>query len=409
MKIGILNEGKIPHDDRVALTPRQCKMLMGNPYNFNIIVQSSNHRCYTDEEYLAAGVPILNDVSSSDILLGVKEVPIKDLMVGKTYFFFSHTIKKQAHNRKLLQAILEKEITMIDYESLEDENGNRLIAFGKYAGIVGAHNGLWAYGKRIGSYDWPRLKDLHDFEEAREVYKNTHLPAVKIVLAGSGRVAYGAISALLDMKITEVSPEVFLKGEFTDQAIFTHLTSAYYVRHKDGRIFDKSDFYANPENYISIFDKYTEIADIFFNCIYWDTNAPAFFDLEDIAKPNFKIQVIGDITCDVAPASSVPTTLKASTIDEPVFGIDRKSYLITPPFQPGSIDVMAIDNLPNELPRDASRYFGDQFIKVIIPELITGESEILDRATITKDGALTPHFMYLQDYVNESAEKTLNN
>ena len=185
MKIGILCEGKVPHDDRVALTPKQCKLLMGNPYNFDIVVQPSSHRCYTDEEYLASGVPVLQDISQSDIILGVKEVPIKDLMPDKKYFFFSHTIKKQAHNRKLLQAILQKNITLIDYETLVDDNGGRLIAFGKYAGIVGAHNGLWTYGQRTGLFDWPRLKDLHDFEQARAIYHQTILPPVKIVLTGA--------------------------------------------------------------------------------------------------------------------------------------------------------------------------------------------------------------------------------
>ncbi|HQW71423.1 MAG: alanine dehydrogenase [Saprospiraceae bacterium] len=403
MKIGILCEGKVPHDDRVALTPKQCKLLMGNPYNFDIVVQPSSHRCYTDEEYFASGVPVMQDISQSDIILGVKEVPIKDLMPHKKYFFFSHTIKKQAHNRKLLQAILQKNITLIDYETLVDDHGGRLIAFGKYAGIVGAHNGLWTYGQRTGLFDWPRLKDLHDFEQARTIYHQTTLPPVKIVLTGSGRVAYGAISALKDMNIQEVSPLEFLKQEDFETAVFTHLTSADYVKHKDNKIFVKKDFYQNPQDYVSIFKPYAEKANIFLNCIYWDTRAPAFFTMEEIADASFNIEVIGDITCDIAPESSVPTTLKASTIDEPVFGIDTESFEITAPYKETSIDVMSIDNLPNELPRDASRYFGDQFIKVIIPELMAENSKILDYATIAKDGALTPHFMYLNEYVHEAA------
>lgn len=399
MKIGILCEGKLPHDDRVALTPAQCKLLMGNPHNFNIIVQPSSHRSYTDEEYLAAGVPVRQDISKCDIILGVKEVPIKDLMDGKTYFFFSHTIKKQSHNRKLLQAMLEKNITMIDYETLVDENGARLIAFGKYAGIVGAHNGLWTYGKRTGKFEWPRLKNLHDFEEARQVYRKTNLPAIKIVVTGSGRVANGAISALKDMNITEVSPEEFLSHQAFTYPVFAHLTSQYYVKHKDDKPFVKSEFYENPELFVSTFRPFTHVADIFLNCIYWDIKAPAFFEMEEIRDEQFKIEVIGDITCDIAPASSVPTTLKASTIDEPVFGIDRNTYTETKPFVSTSIDVMSIDNLPNELPRDASRYFGDQFIKVIIPELEAENSAILDRATIAKEGKLTSHFEYLKNYV----------
>lgn len=399
MKIGILREGKIPHDDRVALTPAQCKLLMGNPHNFEIIVQPSPHRCYTDEEYLSAGVPVREDISGSDIILGVKEVPVKDLLSGKTYFFFSHTIKKQAHNRKLLQAILEKQITMIDYETLEDEKGSRLIAFGKYAGIVGAHNGIWTYGRRTGTFEWPRLKDLHDYEEARAVYKMSVLPPVRIVVTGSGRVAGGAISALQEMRIREISPEEYLTGAAYEEPVFTHLTSKHYVKRKDGSDFDKSDFYANPDGYTSAFEPYTRVTDIFLNCIYWDINAPAFFKMGDISSTAFRISVIGDITCDIAPASSVPTTIRASTIDDPVFGIDRRTYLETKPYLPESIDVMSIDNLPNELPRDASRYFGDQFVKIIIPELEAEESAILDRATIAKAGRLMPEYQYLASYV----------
>lgn len=399
MKIGVLREGKIPHDDRVALTPAQCRMLMGTPHNIDIVVQPSPSRCFKDKEYVAAGIPVLEDLSECDIILGVKEVPVKDLMQGKTYFFFSHTIKKQPHNRKLLQAILEKRITMIDYETLEDSAGKRLIAFGKYAGIVGAHNGVWTYGKRTDLIDWPRLKDVHDYEEAKDIYSSTSLPPFRIALTGSGRVATGAISALDEMGIHEVSPEEYLKDIHYDHPVYTHLSSQEYVRHKQGLAFDKKDFYANPQNYESTFEKYAEVTDIFINGIFWDTKAPAFFKLEDISSKKFRISVIADITCDIAPASSVPTTFKASTIDDPVYGVNRLTYEETAPYQENSLDIMAIDNLPNELPRDASMYFGSKFVKVIIPELEAAHSDIIERATIAKGGKLMPRFMYLEDYV----------
>lgn len=402
MKIGILREGKVPHDDRVALTPAQCRLLMGHPHNFIIAVQPSPHRCYSDEEYTSAGVPVVEDISHCDIILGVKEVPVKNLLDSKTYFFFSHTIKKQAHNRNLLRAILEKKITLIDYETLEDINGKRLIAFGKYAGIVGAHNGLWTYGKRTGLFDWPRLKDLHDYQQAREVYNKTTLPPVRIVVTGSGRVAGGAISALQAMKVQEVPVEEFLENKSYDYPVFAHLTSGDYAKHKDGLPFDKANFYAHPENYVSAFRPFLAVTDIFMNCIFWDVHAPAFFKLEDLAAEDFRISVIADITCDIAPASSVPTTFKASTLDDPVFGVSKTDYTETKAFLPGSVDIMSIDNLPNELPRDASRYFGDTFVKVIVPELESGHSEILRRATIARDGKLMERFFYLEDYVSDN-------
>ena len=399
MKLGILREGKIPHDDRVALTPAQCRILMGDPHNFSIVVQPSPTRCFKDEEYIAAGIPVQEGLDDCNIILGVKEVPIKDLMQDKTYFFFSHTIKKQPHNRKLLQAILEKRITMIDYETLEDSNGKRLIAFGKYAGIVGAHNGIWTYGKRTGLIDWPRLKDLHDYEEAKDVYSSTSLPPFRIALTGSGRVAMGAISALDEMGIREVSPEEYLKNISYDHPVYTHLSSQEYVRHKEGREFEKKDFYTNPQNYESAFEDYAEVTDIFLNCIFWNIHSPAFFSLDDISNRKFRISVIADITCDIAPASSIPITYRASTIDDPVYGIDRLTFAETAPYQENSIDIMAIDNLPNELPRDASKYFGSKFVKVIIPELEAEHSDIIQQATIAKDGKLMPRFKYLEDYI----------
>ncbi len=405
MKIGIIREGKIPPDSRVPLTPVQCKQAMLD-FPVEIVVETCPTRCYTDEEYQKAGILVTDDIGDCDILLGVKEVPIGQLIPGKTYFFFSHTIKKQPYNRKLLWAILDKKIRLIDYEALKDENENRLIAFGRFAGMVGAHNALWTYGQRTNAFSMPRMKSFHDYQEAFNFYKTLHLPALKIVLTGKGRVATGAANVLRDMGIEQVTPEDFLSKTYS-HTVFTQLDSQYYVARKHGQPYNKAYFYENPDKFKSIFAPYYRVADIMINGIYWANTAPAFFTQAEMASPDFKIQVIADVTCDIAPVSSVPATLKASTIADPVFGYDPKTGLETPAFQPQSVDMMTIDNLPNELPRDASASFGNQFLTHIMPALCQPKSSIIERATVTKDGHLTKYFRYLIDYAKHPSSDEL--
>ncbi|MCS6929257.1 MAG: NAD(P)-dependent oxidoreductase [Saprospiraceae bacterium] len=403
IKIGIIREGKIPPDARTPLTPQQCQEV-SERFSLEVIVQPSRVRCFSDEEYAAVGVRVQEDVSNCDFLLGVKEVPISQLIPGKTYLFFSHTVKKQPHNRSLLQAILEQKIRLIDYERLTDDRGDRLIAFGFYAGLVGAHNALWTYGKRSGLFTLPRMYLCRDYAEVKTSYCNLKLPPIRIVLTGSGRVAAGVIRNLHDMNIRQVAPRDFLKKDF-DRPVFTQLFPQDYVQHRSGpRIFDKAHFYAHGDEYISIFKPYTHCTDIFINGIYYDPRAPKFFTLADMAEATFRIQVIADISCDLAPHGAVPTTIRPSTIAEPVYGIHRFTGKECPPFTPEGIDVMAIDNLPSELPRDASGFFGQQLIANVLPELLQGlDRPIIRRATIAEEGHLTEPYRYLSDYVYEMA------
>lgn len=403
LKIGVIREGKIPPDARAPLSPAQCRQAM-EQLGIEVVVQPSPERCFRDSEYEAAGIALRDDVSDCDILLGVKEVPVEQLIPNKTYLFFSHTIKKQAHNRRLLQAILEKKIRLIDFEKITDDRGDRLIAFGFYAGLVGAHNGLWTYGRRTGLFSLPRMYQCHDYAEAKAQYAHLTLPPVRIVLTGSGRVASGAIRNLRDMGIHQVSPRDFLKKDF-DQPVFTQLFAHDYVQHRDGpRIFDKAHFYAHGDEYVSVFKPYAHRADIFINGIYYDPKAPKFFTLADMAESGFSLQVIADISCDIAPNASVPTTIRPSTIAEPVYGIHRYTGQECPPFSPDGVDVMAIDNLPSELPRDASEFFGRQLLENVLPELLHGpQAPVIRRATIAEGGRLTEPYAYLSDYVYETA------
>jgi len=398
VKIGIIREGKIPPDARAPLTPEQCAEAMVE-LPVRIVVQPSPVRCFKNEEYTAHGIHLQEDLSDCDVLLGIKEVPVAQLLGGKTYLFFSHTMKKQPHNRHLLQAVLQKNIRLIDYEALTDERGERLIAFGFYAGIVGAHNALWTWGRRTGQFSLPRLCESHDYAEVLEVYEKLILPPLRIVLTGTGRVSTGAAKNLRDMGILQVAPEEFLEKDFSE-AVFTQIAAQDYVKHREGQAFDKTHFYAHGEEYVSAFAPYYRRADIFINGIFYDKKAPAFFTVEEMQQPDFQIKVIADVTCDIVPDSSVPSTIRASKIADPVFGFNPKIGQETPPYLPDSVDVMSIDNLPSELPRDASAFFGRQLLEKILPELLHGRaSDAIRRGMIAENGSLTLEFRYLADYV----------
>ena len=400
IKIGIIREGKIPNDARTPLTPQQCKTVKNNFPQVEIAVQPSAVRCFKDEEFVEQGIALQEDLSDCDILLGVKEVPVSDLIAGKTYLFFSHTIKKQPYNRNLLRAVLEKNIRLIDYEVITDDHGVRLIAFGYYAGIVGAHNGMWTYGKRTGLFELPRMYACHDYAAVKNIYQKTLLPAVKIAVTGSGRVAKGAMDNLTAMGILKVSPEMFLHRTF-DHPVFTQVKSEHYVCRKSDGGFEKEEFHQHGDLYESAFHPYTQVADIFVNCIYYDKKAPMFFTVNEMQSPDFKIQVIADITCDIMPGSSVPSTIRASKIADPVYGFNPVTNAECAAFDNNGIDMMAIDNLPSELPRDASAFFGEQLITNVLPELIKGRnSAAIVRGMIAENGKLGQHFMYLEDYAN---------
>ena len=403
MKIGLIKEGKVPTDRRVPFTPKQLSYL-SELYkdSLSFYVESSPLRCFTDDEYIQEGIEVVGDISFCDLLMGVKEVPVSQLIPNKSYIFFSHTIKEQPHNRKLLKSILEKNITLMDYEVLKDENGNRTVAFGHWAGIVGAYNGLWAYGKKSGLFDLKRALDCFDKEELEQELVKVVLPPIKIVVTGTGRVGKGVVEILEHIGIRKVGAKELLLQYF-DEPVFTVLSTEEYYRRKTDGGYERQEFYSHPEKYESHFLKYAEVSDILMAAAYWDPKAPKLFKMEDIRSEEFSISVIADITCDID--GSIPTTVKSSSILNPIYDIDRESFEVLPAFgKQTSISVMAIDNLPTELPRNASEDFGSQLIQHLIPELLKEESKTLDKATIAKEGDLTIEFIFLNDYVNATEE-----
>jgi hypothetical protein len=395
--LGLIREEKIPSDNRVALTPAQCKWILKNGPDIRIFAQRSPDRCFADREYVAAGVELADTMDHCDILLGIKEVPAASLIPNKTYLFFSHTKKLQPVNQHLFRTMLEKKITMIDYECLEHEDGTRIIGFGFFAGIVGAHNGIWAYGKRTGAYSLGRVYQSKSFRELIHTYFGLKLPNIKVAVTGSGRVAHGVLEIMNLLGLHEVEPDEYLSRSFP-YPVYVQLKGADIYAHKLTGKYNREDFHNHPSDYISKFGPYTRETDVLMNGVYWDHDIPRLFNKEDVSDPSFRIQTISDITDDAN--GSVPINLGDQTIQDPVYGVNRQTFAKTPAFQQGSIDVVAVGNLPNELPRDASRYFGEQLIKFVFPDLLglNPGSDIIRRATMVKQGEITQDFAYMKEY-----------
>ncbi|HEY4064300.1 MAG TPA: NAD(P)-dependent oxidoreductase [Puia sp.] len=395
--IGLLREGKVPPDNRVALTPAQCKWIHRNAPDVRVIAQSSPDRCYSDKEYRSAGVEIKEDISEADILFGIKEVPIGDLKPGKTYLFFSHTKKQQSYNREMFQAILERKITLIDYECLEHDDGQRILGFGFFAGVVGAHNGIMAYGRRTGKYTLGSVHAQKSFRELIHTYFGLKMPEIKVVVTGSGRVAHGVLEVMNLLEIVEVEPDEFLERKFA-YPVFTQLKGADLYENKKDKTYHRDDFHHHPQDYRCKFLPFTQVADVLMNGIYWDKSMPRLFEWEDMTATGFRLQTIADITDD--KEGSIPCNLGDTSMLDPVYGVDKTTRQRTAPYLPGSVDIMAVGNLPNELPRDASRYFGEQLIKYVLEDLVKGGSKIIDRATMVRKGELTDPYSYLAGYAS---------
>ncbi|MBK6835130.1 MAG: alanine dehydrogenase [Bacteroidetes bacterium] len=396
IKIGVLREEKSPPDKRVPLTPLICSELVRKYPQVEIVVQPSKIRCYSDDEYVAFGITLQEDLTDCDVLMGVKEVPKENLIAGKKYFFFSHTIKKQPHNVKLMKALIEKKVQMIDYETLTDKNHNRIIGFGRYAGIVGAYNGILGYGLK---YDLFRIKPANlcrDRAEMEEELKRVKLPNIKIALTGGGRVANGAIETLSALRIRKVTAEEFLMASFREP-VYCQLNPRDYVEMPDDHNFDLNDFFQHPERFVSKFVPYTKVTDLFISAHFWDPRSPKMFTKEDMKASDFHISVISDITCDID--GSVPTTMRSSTIAQPFYGYNILKGEEDLPFNKDTVCIMAVDNLPCELPRDASDDFGKDLVERVLPNIILEDTDkVIERASICKDGKLTPGFEYLSDY-----------
>ncbi len=395
----IIKERKNPPDRRVVFSPEKCQEVIKEFPDARIVVESSDVRIFPDEAYRNAGFDVLDDVSEADVMLGVKEVPVDALIPNKKYFYFSHTIKKQPYNRKLLKAMLEKNIEMFDHETIVNNSNRRLIGFGYYAGLVGAYNGFRGLGLRDNLYDLPKVENLADLNAVKAELDKITIPNIKIVLSGTGKVTKGAKKVLDHLKIREVSDEDYLTKEF-DEPVYCLIDVSEYNKRKDGGTFNKKEFYKDPSGYESDFMKYAKVSDMFISGHFYGNNAPYLFTREDARNPEFKINFVADVSCDID--GPVACTIRASTIADPFYGYDPITESETKLGTPGSIAVMAVDNLPCELPKDASEGFGEMFLENVIPAFFNDDKDgILKRSQMTtSERKLTLKFEYLNDYVN---------
>jgi alanine dehydrogenase len=402
MKFGIIKERKNPPDRRVVFTPEALQRLQSEHPEATIKVESSDIRFFKDEEYRNLGIEVVDDISDCDVFFGVKEVPVDALIPNKKYFFFSHTIKKQPHNQKLLRALLDKKIDLYDHETIVDKNYKRLIGFGRYAGIVGAYNGMRAFGIKFELFTLPKAETLSGKDELVTRLRRQILPPIKIVLTGHGKVGNGAKEVLDGMKIKEVTIENYLTKNYSEP-VYTQIDVLDYNKRIDGKPSTKQDFYDNPAEYTSDFGRFTKVSDIFMAGHFYANDAPVILTRDMLNAPDNKIKVVADISCDVD--GPIACTIKASTIADPIFGYLPSTDAEVSYAHPGAIVVMSVDNLPCELPRDASEGFGEMFIEHVIPAFFNGDKDgILERAKVTENGELTERFKYLQEYADAKVE-----
>ncbi|MGB5943656.1 MAG: NAD(P)-dependent oxidoreductase [Leeuwenhoekiella sp.] len=394
----LIQERKEPLDERVVLSPIQLREAQDRYPRARFIIEPSRHRIFPKVVYEKAEFDVTEDLAEADVLIGVKEVPIEALVAGKKYMFFSHTIKKQPYNRDLLRAVLEKNIELYDHEALTAKSGLRLVGFGRYAGLVGAYNGIRAFCLREKIIDLPKVVALSGMEAMFTQLAKVKLPNIKIALTGSGRVAQGAVEVLEIMNIEKVSVEDYLNKSF-DHPVYTQLYVMDYNKRKDGNPGSAEEFINDPTPYISDFKKYTTVSDLFIAGHFYGEGAPYLFTREDAKADDFNINTVADISCDID--GPVASTIRSSSIQEPLYGYDPKTEKEVAFDAPGAITVMAVDNLPCELPRNASEGFGEMFLNNVLPAFFDGDSDgILERARVTQNGQLTERFSYLQDYVD---------
>lgn len=400
MKIGIIKERKFPPDRRVALCPDQIKSVLEQYKDLKIKVESSLVRIFSDQQYLEQGIQVSDDLSDCDVIVGLKEIPVKDLIPNKTYLIFSHTIKKQVHNRELLQACLRENITLMDHETLVNQDNKRIIGFGRYAGIVGGYNTLRAFGMKYELFNLAKPETLKTKDDLIYRLKKQFFPPIKVVVTGTGKVANGIMEVLDGMKMKKVDPAKFLTQKY-DCPVYTQIDVTHYYKRIDGTSGNKQDFYDHPELYESDFQRFSEVADILITGHFSKKGSPIILSNQMLNSAKNQIKVIGDVSCDV-DNGPIQATIRTTSIDDPFYGYHPKLAKEVDLEHPAAITVMAIDNLPCALPHDSSRDFGEVFIKEILPAFLNEDlDKILEKATITKSGKLTDRYDYLQDFVDE--------
>ena len=398
MKIALIKETKTPVDNRVALAPKQVAELNRQYPQHQIVVQASDIRAFSDDEYRSEGVDVLKDVSDADILFGIKEAKIESLIPNKHYFFFGHIAKMQEYNRPLLQAFMQKHITFCDYEYLVDDNNIRVCAFGWWAGVVGAYYTLRGYGLKHKLYELPKPDRRFTLVQLLESLKNVELPKVKLFVTGEGRVSQGAQHVLENIGAHKMTEEEYLSDTPIQTLSYCVVDVDRLVKRKDGAAFSWNDFTHNAKAYESDFMRFAKKTDMLICAHFWGPEAPVYLSEEDLRCKAMRIRMIGDVTCDIK--GSIKSTVRPATHDEPYYDYNPMTEQDEPAFSsPNNISVMAVDTCPNALAMDTSEYFGSMLMKHVFEPLLKGEhSEVIARSMILKEGKLTQRFAYLKDF-----------
>ena len=405
--ISILREARVD-EKRTPFTPDQVKILIANFPNIKILVQPSKKRCFKDEEYSKAGAKLEEDIINSNIIFGIKEVDISKIIEGKTYLFFSHTSKVQNGNvqnsqdqsitykKNLLRKVLKKNVTLIDYENIRDKSKKayRYLGFGRFAGIVGCYNTLNLYLKLNKKKLLPRAFEINSYEKIKKLIAKQNFNKLKILQTGRGNVAKGSMEILKHANIKQISLKDYLDKKY-DEPVYCNISIREHIERKDGKDFSHQDFTLNPHEYKSKVKNYLFDTDILITGHYWDPKYPKLFYQDQINE--FKnLKIIGDITCDINGA--IPTTIRSTTIAKPYYSVDINSMKEIDLGNKG-IAVMAVDNLPSELPNEASEEFGKNIISEVLPYLFKKDDGRISRATTASQGKFTSSFSYLKDFI----------
>lgn len=398
MKLALIKETKTPVDNRVALSPRQVAELNERFPQHEIVVQASGIRAFSDDEYRAEGVRVVDHVEDCDILFGIKEAKLDCLIPNKHYFFFGHFAKMQEYNRPLLQALMKKHITFCDYEYLVDGNNIRLCAFGWWAGVVGVYYTLRGYGLKHKLYTLPKSDHRFTLNQLLGALKSIVLPKVKLMVTGAGRVSQGAQYVLDSIGAQKMTEEAYLTHASVDRLSYCVVDADRLVKRKDGGMFSWNDFIHNAKAYESDFSRWAKQTDVLVCAHYWEPDAPVYLTEDDLRREDMRIRMIGDVTCDIK--GSIKSTIRYATHDAPYYDYNPMTEEEEPAFSsPNNITEMAVDTCPNALTMEASEYFGSKLMEHVFEPLLKGEhSEVIARSMILKDGVLTPRFDYLTDF-----------
>jgi len=405
--ISIIREARID-ENRTPLTPNQIQTLTNQFPNLQVFVQPSKKRCFKDEDYSKAGAKIKEDISNSDIIFGVKEVEISTLIENKTYLFFSHTSKVRkdinqttqdkaiTYKKDLLKEMIKRKITLIDYENIRDISGEgyRYLGFGRFAGIVGCYNTLNLYLKLQKEQSLPRAFEINSYEKIKKLISKQNFNKLKILQTGRGNVAKGAMEVLKHANIKQISINDYLNKKY-NEAVFCNISTREYVERNDGKDYSVQDYTSNPHEYKSKIKNYLFDTDMLITGHYWEPKFPKLFCSNQINE-FMNLKIIGDITCDIN--GSVPTTIRSTSIAKPYYSIDINSMQEIDLGNKG-IAVMAVDNLPSELPNEASEEFGENIISEVFPFLINKDDDRISRATTASQGKFCPKYGYLKEFI----------